>query len=114
MNPISMPTRRRASLLMLLIVASVRVFAGVPDLEMSDHASSAHSMNVGFVTEHSYDVSHGDDAADGHCHNCCAHAPMAVSSTFPPAISKAAITTSVYSIQAISAPVFAHYRPPRA
>ena len=98
---------------MMLIVASVRVFAGIPDLDVGEHAAS--EIAFGLVAEHTYEVSHGDDSSGTHlhCHNCCAHAPMAVSSTFLPPVTKAPTVVSVYSIAATTAPTFTHFRPPR-
>ena len=58
MNRIALPKtrRRRGWLTMMLIVASVRVFAGVPDLDIGEHAASVHSVDFALVAEHSYDV----------------------------------------------------------
>ncbi len=100
---------------MMLIVASVRVFASVPDLEIGEHAASVHSVDFGLVAEHSYDVGHDEDSPGTHlhCHNCCAHAPMAVSITASPTTTKTPIIASVYSIPATTAPTATHFRPPR-
>jgi hypothetical protein len=116
MNRISMPRPRRVWLLMMLIVASARVLAGVPDIDIDDHASETHTADFGLVSEHGYDVSHDGDSTGSHfhCHNCCAHAPMAVSSSLLEHVSKAPIVSSVDPIQPVSTPVFTHFRPPRA
>lgn len=113
MNRIAPSKAGRGWLSMMLIIASMRVFAGIPELEIGgQHASEGV---FGLVAEHSYDVSHGDDAPGTHlhCHNCCAHAPMAVSSTVLPQVMKAPIVRSVVSIPVTTAPTFAHFRPPR-
>jgi hypothetical protein len=113
MNRNALPkTRRRGWLTMMLVVASVRVFAGVPALDIGEHAAGAHSLDFALVAEHSYEVSGDGDHL--HCHNCCAHAPVAVSSTPSATPTKTPIVASVYSLEVTTAPTFTHFRPPRA
>lgn len=116
MNRTVLPkTRRRGWLMMMLIIASVRVFAGVPDLDIGEHAASVHFVDFALVAEHSYDVGHDGDSSGKHlhCHNCCTHAPMAVSSPSLSNSTKAPIVAAAYSMSVTSAPTSAHFRPPR-
>ena len=101
---------------MMLIVISVRVVAAVPDLEIPDHGSDTHSSSFSLSLEHGHEGSAGDDAADTHfhCHNCCAHAPMVVSSIPTTVMTKAPIVASFHPTIPSSSPVSTHFRPPRA
>ncbi|HTK96694.1 MAG TPA: hypothetical protein VL379_01615 [Pseudomonadales bacterium] len=101
--------------MLMLLIISMRVVAGVPDLDVSNHPSDAHSSSLSLLLEHVHDASADGNAPDAHyhCHNCCAHAPMLVSSVPPLALTKAAIDTSVVSARTITSPVSTHFRPPR-
>ncbi len=108
-------TRRRGWLTIVLVVASVRVFAGAPDLDLGEHTGTAHSVGFAVLAEHTYESGHAGDAPGTHlhCHNCCAHAPMAVSSTPLSTPTRTPIVASVYLIPMATAPTFRHFRPPQ-
>lgn len=110
-------SQRRGWLMMLLIVACARVFAGAPDIEAHDHVLKARSVvNFGLALEHTHVVSHESDPSQAHfhCHSACAHAAIVAPSYLPPEPVIASALTPFDIVPRTSSPVFAHFRPPQA
>lgn len=117
MNRLRMPKApHRGWLMLMLVIISMRVAAGVPAIETPDHTADAHATSLFLLLEHGHDGSADDDTSNGHfhCHNGCAHAPMVVSSIPAPVLTKAAIDTSILSTRTTTSPASTHFRPPRA